>query len=272
VLKIAALGPHGYFRQRFNCMDFAIVVVAIPGFFFQVGPAASLFRVFRIFRLFKLVRSAQGLKNLFLTLFYSLPTLWNIGSLLLLMFFVFAVAGVSVLGSVPRGEFITDRANFENFGIAVLTLFRMATGESWNGLMHEATDHIPFAWVYFVLFVFIVFFVLINLFIAVILENFGDLVTEGEADITEEHFDEFSRAWAAYDPAATHYIEIEDVPRLLRSIAPPLGAGAAAADADVNVMLMQLRIPDRAGKVHFFEMLSALAHREVRCAVFVFVF
>eukprot|EP00966_Prymnesium_polylepis_P236444 5467891-Prymnesium_polylepis.2 len=52
---------------------------------------------------------------------------------------MFAVLGVQLFYNVRRGEFLTGDANFETLGAALLMLFRCATGESWNGIMHDLT-------------------------------------------------------------------------------------------------------------------------------------
>jgi hypothetical protein len=72
------------------------------------------------------------------TLFYSLPALANVGTLMVLFFFIYAVMAMSLFGQVKYSEggpFLSDHANFSNFPLALLTLFRMTTGESWNGIM-----------------------------------------------------------------------------------------------------------------------------------------
>ena len=75
---------------------------------------------------------------MFQTLVYSLPALANVGSVLFLFFFIFAVLGMNLFGKVRvTGNFLNRYANFETFGYSMLTLFRMATGEAWNGIMHD---------------------------------------------------------------------------------------------------------------------------------------
>lgn len=181
-------------------------------------PVVSLLRVFRVARMFRLIPKAKGLRTLFQTLLYSLSALANVGSVLFLFFFIFAIMGMSLFGQIRRGEFLVKHANFESFPNALLLLFRMATGESWNGVMHDcmqrtncillsqnftfgngtlleagmyfsAGDSIlgsipkkftldqcgpPYVIValYFTVFVVLCAFILLNLLIAVILDNF----------------------------------------------------------------------------------------------------
>ena len=100
-------------------------------------PAVSILRVFRFARIFRLIPKAKTLKRLFETLYYSLPALGNVGSVLCLFFFIYAVMGMSLFGKVKHGETLNRHANFESFFGSVLVLFRMSTGESWNGIMHD---------------------------------------------------------------------------------------------------------------------------------------
>ncbi len=77
------------------------------------------------------------------TLVYILPSLANIGSMICLLIFIYAVLGMQIFAEVkfrPASAgglgALRDYANFREFGSAMLLLFRCATGESWNLLMH----------------------------------------------------------------------------------------------------------------------------------------
>ena len=57
-----------------------------------------------------------------------------------LLFFIFAALGVELFGklecSVEQAcNGLNKYANFKNFGMALLTLFRIVTGDNWNGIM-----------------------------------------------------------------------------------------------------------------------------------------
>ena len=89
------------------------------------------------------------------TLLYSLPAIANIGCLWVIVIFIYAVIGVSLYGDMPiRDEeylfgMYNEHANFSNFGRALVTLFRMSTGESWNGIMHDVMHVHPSSCVFF---------------------------------------------------------------------------------------------------------------------------
>merc|ERR1719262_797463 len=78
VLKLYATDWR-YFYKAWNVFDFTLVVLSIIGMSTDVGALASLFRIFRVARIFRLVRTSPGLLNLFKTLLYSMPSMWNVG-------------------------------------------------------------------------------------------------------------------------------------------------------------------------------------------------
>mmetsp|Transcript_7317 Transcript_7317/g.933 ORF Transcript_7317/g.933 Transcript_7317/m.933 type:complete len:87 (+) Transcript_7317:141-401(+) len=84
-----------------------------------------------------MIKILKGIRKMLKSLKASIPSLINVGALLLLLYFVFGVAGMALFGKLNHGEFINEHANFENFYFAITTLFRASSGESWNGLMHD---------------------------------------------------------------------------------------------------------------------------------------
>lgn len=186
VLKLIAIGPRWYFRDRMNQFDFAVVVASIItiGIDFQSGKPSSggggagvnLLRVLRVARLFRLIRRAKGIRQLIQTLLFSLPALYNVGTILFVFIFIFAVMGMQLFGTAMYGAYVGRQGNFDTFAGSMLTLFRSLTGEpqifarrrvvastpsaslsalahsslpisageSWPGLMHDcAGDNFP---------------------------------------------------------------------------------------------------------------------------------
>ena len=143
LMKMFALGMRNYFANSWNKFDFVVVLSSIVGITMDVSmdgevPVVGLLRVFRVARIFRLVPRAKGLKTLFQTLIFSLPALINVGSVLLLFFFIYSIMGMNLFGQMRYGENLNRHANFRDFPSAMMTLFRMATGESWNGIMWDA--------------------------------------------------------------------------------------------------------------------------------------
>ena len=122
VAKIFVLGYRGYFRDGWNRFDFVIVlgsnVSFVLSFFPSVGNSFDppILRFFRIARIFRLVKRFPMLMSLLMTLFQSLSALLSITLLMLLLFFVYAVVGISLFGEIPHdGDFFNDDTNFDDF-------------------------------------------------------------------------------------------------------------------------------------------------------------
>ena len=92
-MKITAFGPAIYFSGGWSRFDFAVVVVSVVGLFVVEGFGANAFRALRVTRMFRLIKRAPTLRVMFNCLVLSLPSLWNIGSLLFVIIYVFAILG-----------------------------------------------------------------------------------------------------------------------------------------------------------------------------------
>ena len=194
VLKITALGFKEYWSSSWNRFDFFIVMGSIVdlSFSFLSASFVRLIRLFRVSRMFRLIKSLKGLKSLFQTLLVSLPAFWNVGALVLLLFFIYSYIGVFLFGTTKRGFSLNEHANFESFQMAMLTLFRIATNDEWVGLMQDCSVQppdcdldagncgSPAAYPFFITFVVIVSMIMLNLFTAVIIENFENMQDHDE--------------------------------------------------------------------------------------------
>ena len=248
VIKLVAMGRK-YFDSRWNAFDFFCVATSVAGLAANIGSTTSVLRVLRLARVFRLVRKLKGLRMLFNTLVISLPGLVNIGALLFLLCFVFAVLGMNLFGKVMFGENLNRDANFTNFGNSLLVLLRMVTGEAWNSIMYDAmvteatSDCDPArdcapgtccgvagAPAYFIAFVVLGSFVTLNLLIAVVVDNFSNNAkdVEGE-DVSEADVRAFERGWCRIDKKRTGYIPRADLADLIRKVPPPLGARGTRA-------------------------------------------
>lgn len=144
IIKIFALGSF-YFSDGWNVFDFFIVILTIVGIILtltieiQVGPAATIARAFKIFRIFRLVKRAKSLRMMFQTFVVSLPALINIGGLLVLLLYVYAVLGINLFANVKRNGMLDNFANFQTLGSSLLTLIRIATGENWHEILYALT-------------------------------------------------------------------------------------------------------------------------------------
>jgi hypothetical protein len=236
--KILGLGHRVYFRGHWNKFDFGIVMFSIMDLvpFIHEHLDTSIVQTTRLLRMVKLVRRVQGLRALVNTLFMSLPAIFNLASLLVIVFYVYAVMGVQLFCGAPFQEFLTEDANFENFSSAMFLLLRVTTGENWNGIMHDievsgACDTgqeppCPQKWAarsYFISFYIIAAFVFMKLFIAVILDNFASSFNQEASAVDPAHLQEYRKRWYVHDREGTGIIRATKLRDFVRSLPKPLG-------------------------------------------------
>lgn len=169
-IKITAVAPQWkrYFGDGWNLFDFSIVVLSlIP----MTGDLAMVARLLRLLRVLRLISAIPELRLIVTTLIRSIPSMGNVLMLMSIIFYIYAVAGYHLFHA-------HDPEHWETLGLALLTLFRIVTLEDWTDVMYTAMEMHPLAWIYFVSFVIMGTFVIINLFIAVVLNNLDEAKTE----------------------------------------------------------------------------------------------
>ena len=162
-IKIYAVTPdfRRYFGVGWNLFDFTIIVLAlIPA----TGELAMVARLARLLRVLRLVSTIPELRIIISTLIRSIPSMGHIVILMSIIFYVYAVAGYHLFHQ-------HDPQHWETLGLSLLTLFRIVTLEDWTDIMYTGMELSPYAWIYFVSFVVLGTFVIVNLFIAVVLNN-----------------------------------------------------------------------------------------------------
>lgn len=244
----------------------------------QLIVTPSLFRVARVFRIGRLLRfykGARGIKRLLFALVISLPALLNIGALLFLIMFIYAIIGMSSFGYVRKSGALDDVVNFETFGNSMLLLFRISTSAGWNDVLEpllvQPPDCDPYyknlpngncgtPWLavfYFVSFILLTFLIIINMYIAIILENLSEAHEQENVGITEDDLDMFYMHWERYDPSASHYILHSQLSDFVDGLEPPLRIEQPNKFACIN-----LNIPIKQGdRIHCFDVMQALVRR-----------
>uniref|UniRef100_A0A803TVQ4 Voltage-dependent N-type calcium channel subunit alpha n=1 Tax=Anolis carolinensis TaxID=28377 RepID=A0A803TVQ4_ANOCA len=280
VLKIIAFGALNYFRDAWNIFDFVtvlgsitdILVTEIADNFINL----SFLRLFRAARLIKLLRQGYTIRILLWTFVQSFKALPYVCLLIAMLFFIYAIIGMQVFGNIALDDdgAINRHNNFQTFLQALMLLFRSATGEAWHEIMlaclsNRACDQLSnlsknecgsdFAYFYFVSFIFLCSFLMLNLFVAVIMDNF-EYLTRDSSILGPHHLDEFIRVWAEYDPAACCRIHYKEMYNLLRAIAPPLGLGKQCPHRVAYKRLVRMNMPISNDdlSVHFTSTLMAL--------------
>ncbi|XP_068589784.1 voltage-dependent L-type calcium channel subunit alpha-1D isoform X3 [Cebidichthys violaceus] len=304
ILKLIAFKPRGYVGDAWNIFDALVVFgsvvdiilsqsAAIPVFKVIVEPgntedsariSITFFRLFRVMRLVKLLSRGEGIRTLLWTFIKSFQALPYVALLIAMLFFIYAVIGMQVFGKIAMvdGTQINRNNNFQTFPQAVLMLFRCATGEAWQEIMlaclpgklcDSESDYNPgeertcgsgFAIIYFISFYMLCAFLIINLFVAVIMDNF-DYLTRDWSILGPHHLDEFKRIWSEYDPEAKGRIKHLDVVTLLRRIQPPLGFGKLCPHRVACKRLVAMNMPlNSDGTVMFNATLFALVRTALK--------
>ena len=90
--KILCMGWARYFSDAYNRFDFSIIVLSLTskildamGILGNKTNQTSVLRIFRLGRVLRLINKAASLRMIFNTFLISLPSLGNIGLLLLLI-------------------------------------------------------------------------------------------------------------------------------------------------------------------------------------------
>uniref|UniRef100_A0A8C4P0R6 Voltage-dependent T-type calcium channel subunit alpha n=1 Tax=Dicentrarchus labrax TaxID=13489 RepID=A0A8C4P0R6_DICLA len=214
VLKLIAFGFRRFFKERWNQLDLAIVLLSVMGITLEeieisaalpINPTIiRIMRVLRIARVLKLLKMATGMRALLDTVVQALPQVGNLGLLFMLLFFIYAALGVELFGELVCNadypcEGMSRHATFENFGMAFLTLFQVSTGDNWNGIMKDTLRECPpdhgtdvdyacnpslqfISPMYFVSFVLTAQFVLINVVVAVLMKHLDDSNKEAQEE------------------------------------------------------------------------------------------
>ncbi|RWS29520.1 voltage-dependent calcium channel type A subunit alpha-1-like protein, partial [Leptotrombidium deliense] len=251
-------------------------------------------RLFRAARLIKLLRQGYTIRILLWTFIQSLRALPYVCLLIAMLFFIYAIIGMQVFGNIRfhADDEINRHNNFQTFVFGNIALnpkndinrhnnFRSfyqglllcATGEAWQAIMLACVDgqecdeeYKPnsftcgsnVAYLYFVSFIFFCSFLMLNLFVAVIMDNF-DYLTRDSSILGAHHLDEFIRVWAEYDPNASGYITYTEMYDMLRNMDPPLGFGNKCPYRLAYKKLIRMNMPvNPEGKVNFTTTLFAL--------------
>ncbi|XP_064233620.1 voltage-dependent L-type calcium channel subunit alpha-1C isoform X10 [Aotus nancymaae] len=303
IIDVILSETNHYFCDAWNTFDALIVVGSIvdiaitePAEHTQCSPSMNaeensrisitFFRLFRVMRLVKLLSRGEGIRTLLWTFIKSFQALPYVALLIVMLFFIYAVIGMQVFGKIALNDTteINRNNNFQTFPQAVLLLFRCATGEAWQDIMlacmpgkkcapesepsNSTEGETPcgssFAVFYFISFYMLCAFLIINLFVAVIMDNF-DYLTRDWSILGPHHLDEFKRIWAEYDPEAKGRIKHLDVVTLLRRIQPPLGFGKLCPHRVACKRLVSMNMPlNSDGTVMFNATLFALVRTALR--------
>uniref|UniRef100_A0A669Q454 Sodium channel protein n=1 Tax=Phasianus colchicus TaxID=9054 RepID=A0A669Q454_PHACC len=283
VLKMFALRYY-YFTIGWNIFDFVVVILSIAGIVLSdiiekyfVSP--TLFRVIRLARIgrvLRLIRGAKGIRTLLFALMMSLPALFNIGLLLFLVMFIYSIFGMSNFAYVKKEAGIDDIFNFETFGNSIICLFQITTSAGWDGLLSPILNSGPpdcdpnlenpgssikgncgnpsIGIFFFCSYIIISFLIVVNMYIAIILENFNVATEESSEPLCEDDFEMFYEIWEKFDPDATQFIAYSTLSDFVDTLQEPL-----KIPKPNKIKLITMDLPMVAGdKIHCLDILFAL--------------
>jgi voltage-gated sodium channel len=154
-----------FFRSGWNCFDFLVVLIAlIPA----AGPLAVL-RTLRVLRVLRLLTVVPSLRRVVAAFLQAIPGLGSVILVMSIFFYVAAVLATRLFGQT-HPEF------FGSLGGSLYTLFQIMTLESWSmGIVRPVMEQHPWAWCFFIPFIFMATFTILNLFIGIIVSTMQDL-------------------------------------------------------------------------------------------------
>uniref|UniRef100_A0A665XF63 Sodium channel protein n=1 Tax=Echeneis naucrates TaxID=173247 RepID=A0A665XF63_ECHNA len=286
LIKLFALRCY-FFTVAWNIFDFVVIILSIVGIVladiiekYFVSP--TLFRVIRLARIgrvLRLIRAAKGIRTLLFALMMSMPALFNIGLLLFLVMFIYAIFGMANFAYVKKQDGIDDMFNFETFGNSMICLFQISTSAGWDNLlspiMSSSPDECDANFVntgtntrgncgspsvgiaFFVSYIIISFLIVVNMYIAIILENFSVATEESTEPLSEDDFEMFYEVWEKFDSEATQFIEFS----MLSSFADTLSEPLRIAKPNM-IKLISMDLPMVSGdRIHCLDILFAFTKR-----------
>ena len=237
ILKLVCYG-NDYFHEGWNRFDFLAVVgtfiLLIIETFTKLGerPYAAITYVFITSKLLSLFKYAQILHKMFQTFILALPAVVNLALLFFLVIYLFDIAGVLFFADIKLQSFLEPHNNFQNFWGGFLAVYRLATFDGWNDLMHDVSrSHaqyfdcveyptyedviqnggqpvgcgLPYAPVFCIGLELIVTFIFLNLFIAIIVGSMLDITKLSESVLSDEKLGKFQKVWQEFDPNVSDY-------------------------------------------------------------------
>uniref|UniRef100_H2YKN6 Sodium channel protein n=1 Tax=Ciona savignyi TaxID=51511 RepID=H2YKN6_CIOSA len=285
-IRIIAMGK-SYFYVPWNVFDFLLIFASVLGkhtliisyltYFVTSTPWLPMFRMVRVARILRVARVASGIRTLLFALMLSAPALFNVGSLLFLFVFIYAIFGMNQFAYVEKKGALNEILNFETFPNTFLLLFQMSTSAGWDGFM-EPTLYVDgnsecklgrdgqkgtcmstsfVGYFYFVSYLLVTFVIITNMYIAIILENFDLATKDNEEALTADDFEHFFDMWQRYDKNGNGKLGVSELSELLHNIDRPLRIRKPNKHHIAN-----MRIPmDSVGDIEILDVASALTKK-----------
>lgn len=291
LLKVIAFTFRGYWQSRRNRFDLFLTSLGVLWVTLNFSLKGSgtpytgttvFGMVIILFRFLTLSGKHDTLKMLMLTVVMSLLKSFFIIAVLILLMISYSLAGVILFGTVKYGEALNRHANFKTSFNAMILLFRTTTGEDWNKIMHDCmlskpycteTPATPNFWqtdcgnsasalIYFISFYVIVTFVFLNLFIAVIIENFSLFYSSDEDSlISNTDLRDFQLTWNLVDKYRKGVLSVRQAKLVLRLLKGRLEVDSGSLL--FKHMCCEIEKLRNGCDVSFHDALGVLAYRSV---------
>uniref|UniRef100_A0A7E4ZT64 Sodium leak channel NALCN n=1 Tax=Panagrellus redivivus TaxID=6233 RepID=A0A7E4ZT64_PANRE len=300
IFKTIAFTMRGFWQSKRNRIDMLITILgniwilmhfamALPA---GVMSAKTSLRRFTytfgysvvISRFFTITGRKSTLKMLMTTVLMSMVRSMFIISAMFLLVLFYAYTGVILFGMVRYGQAISKHVNFRTAREALVVLFRSVTGEDWNDIMHAiGMSNPPFClgregmnyWetdcgnyycgmVYFCSFYLIITYIVLNVLVAIIMENFS-LFYSSEEDALLSYADlrNFQLVWNMVDIHQKGYIPVCRVKFLLRLLKGRLEVDPNKDKLLFKHMCFEMERLHNGEDVSFHDILSMLSYRSV---------
>ncbi|CAK9304150.1 unnamed protein product [Gordionus sp. m RMFG-2023] len=285
MIKIGAFSINGYWQSKRNRYDFIITLISVIWIFLFFGFNTDTFYYMGYFviilRFFSLVGKHPILQMLMLTVVMTFFKSFFIIMAMFLLIISYALIGVILFGTVKYGENLGRQANFKTAPRAMLVLFRIVTGEDWNKILHDTMIQPPYctpaknywhtdcgnptaALFYFCSFYVIITYIVLNLLVAIIMENFS-LFYSNEEDALISHTDirNFQMIWNIVDINQKGDISKWKVKFLLRLLKGRLQVDLEKEKTLFQHMCYEIEKMNTLEEVSFHDVLNVLAYRSV---------
>ncbi|MDA3909467.1 MAG: ion transporter, partial [Sulfurimonas sp.] len=165
-----------FFKDTWSLFDFVIVAISLMP---STG-GFEIFRILRVFRLFRLITVVPQMRKIVLALVSVIPGMLSIAALLMVFFYIFAIMATQLYSeSFPHW--------FGTLGESFYTLFQIMTLESWSmGIVRPIMEIHPYAWTFFIPFIFMVTFIMINLIVAVVVDAMAEINKDETSSVVDE--------------------------------------------------------------------------------------
>ncbi|KRX06413.1 hypothetical protein PPERSA_05026 [Pseudocohnilembus persalinus] len=224
-----------FFKQKWNCFEFFLLITALVGSFWREAGSESLekqgeikimLRLFQVFRACRLVKSFRFLQQMFSTLTFVLPQVGPVAGIFLLCLLIFTLFGQQIFPYIKSQQYVNGYdLHFRDFGSALFSLIRVASGEQWfqlvgdivrqqqpNFTCEEINNYEDYqkygfngcgtniGYAFFFIFHLMVSVIFLNLFMALVLSNVIEAMELEDQAVNTFQLNDIKQLWLEFDP------------------------------------------------------------------------